>query len=279
MNLRDLVTGILPAGAWSFVKVGPRKSGAQPQAWFACQSGEPRAVVKFSGVHDGGEIANQKLHREASFLKAIASLDQSTLLRAGIPALIHHQDFGRGAVLITDYCPRPHLAKPIAQSFSRDPLLIRWWLESGIRFLVLLQNSSQLHDALDIPAGHVVSHGDFSHYNALGSVRGSCVIIDWEDWRPTLDRALDAWQLGVLVTIAEQSPDAARESFRRHWIDGSDYSKLFFDLAGDLLPSEAAARTQSLHDYLQQQRAQCSETAALRDLFDACSEELSERRG
>jgi hypothetical protein len=279
MNLRDLVAELLPAGAWSFVKVGPRKSGTQPQVWFACQSSEPRAIVKFSGVHDRSEIANQKLHREAAFLKAVTSLDDSSQLREQIPTLIHHQDFGRGAVLVTDYCPRPHLAKPIALSFRRDPLSMRWWLESGIRFLALLQNSSQLHEALQIPTGQVVSHGDFSHYNALGSVPGPCVIIDWEDWGPAADLALDAWQLGVLVTIAEQSLDAARESFQRHWIRGSDYSKLFFDLADGLLPTEATARTRSLHDYLQQQSAQCSETPVLRELFDACRKDLSERGG
>lgn len=279
MNLHDLAQRILPEVDLSLVKVGPRKSAGQPHLWLLCDRERPRAVVKFAPAGVSSERARQKVAHEQRFLRAVEGLEAANALRRTIPRLLDAEEADGARAVVLAHVDRPSTRSWVVERFRQDPQLLHGWLEQSLAWLRGLVRDPDLRRELQVPGGSTLVHGDFSHYNMLGRPGEAPTVIDWEDWGVAPEPYHDALHLGVLVTVAELPLDEARRSFRRHWIDGSDWSQTFYLEADDFFPEGTDPR-EALGRYLRRQRQQTDDDAlAIAALFDACLEELGSGPG
>lgn len=256
------------------MKVGPRKSAAQPHLWLLCDRERPRAVVKFAPPGQDFERAREKVAHELRFLRAVEDLEPAHPLRRTVPRLLDSEDVDGARALVMAHVDRPPARPWVVDRFRRNPRLLFDWLEDSLEWLRRLTNDASLKRDLDVPDEASLIHGDFSHYNMLGRPGETPTVFDWEDWSATDEPYHDALHLGVLVTVAERSPSEIRSSFRRHWIDGSEWSDAFYQKADPFFPPETDLR-QALDRYLRRQLEQTDPGAGAIDaLFRACLEEL-----
>lgn len=280
MNLHEIGRHLLPNVELSLVKVGPRKSAAQPHLWMLCDEERPRAVAKFAPRGESSAPARRKVEREAEFLRAVGDLPSDHFLRRDTPELLRVVDEeGEGRAVVTRFDPRPSSRAWVVERFGRDPLSLATWLGERLDWLERLQSEAALRERLEIPEGSVLQHGDFSHYNMLGGPDQRPSVLDWEDWSVSSEPFHDALHLAVLPTLAERGEDELRRSFRRHWIEGSPWSRLFHERAEAFFP-DPGDRDQALESYLRQQlRATETDAVGIRRIFEVALEELARARG
>ena len=274
MNLYELGSEVFSSEELSLVKVGPRKSAAQPHLWLLCDEQKPRAVVKFAPAGHANARAWEKVDREARFLQKVRKLPSSHFLRRDVPELLlTHEDAGGRAVVVR-FDPRPLSRDWVLPRFRKEPMSLVTWLGDRLAWLQRLQTDPALRERWEVPESSVLQHGDFGPYNMLGGPGETPLIIDWEDWATTDEPFHDALHLAVLPTLAEQSEETARRSFRRHWIEGSDWSRAFREKASVFLPDDLDGRG-ALERYLCRQLDSTEPDAeGIRRIFELALDEL-----
>lgn len=258
---------------WSFVKAGPRKSEKQPHVWFGCDAQEPRIVLKFAGAGPAQRSAQTKIEREAEFLAAVQKLSLADPLRDRVPELLAEGTVEGQRFVATPFDAAPVATAWMAHAFAEDGRGLLGWLDARLEWLRNLQEHEELRRLLRIADGERLCHGDYSHYNFLGTVENAPRVVDWEDWHGSAQTYHDALHVAVMPTIGSRDPEAALLSFRRHWIEGSAWSAALWQWCegrlGDLDLSQALAR------YLDA-RIEREESGAAHviDLFTRCRDEL-----
>jgi hypothetical protein len=243
--------------------------------WFLERAGEGlHAALKFSPFADPEHPMSRKVWRETLLLRVAERVELPAIVSQALPRLLHANEEDEPPLLITGFVEQPRVDRAAGRDFAASPPSALPWIEWALEFLRALHSATPLAEALGGSSADCVCHGDFSHYNAFGPAAGSMTILDWEDWALAAEGSRDLWHLAVLPTIAERAPAAAARSFREHWVDGSDYARRFFELAGGDLPEEGDQRAASMQTYLRGQIEQCAEAPSLRALFEACLAEL-----
>lgn len=221
MNLADLCRQIgLPRDDLILCRPRPRKSHHQPQTWYLLRDSRVEWVLKFG---ESQSIASQSIEREGRFLSAAMILSRGSPLRTAIPSLVSTGELSSVAYLLTKFDDRVPAHTWLPRRFAASPKSTISWFTHAMGWLELLQSDQELKQALNIPHDRCVVHGDFHFMNALGR-RKPETILDWEDWSVSSAKHRDAVLCTVMPTILSDDPDRRGESFRRNWIDVSQWA-------------------------------------------------------
>ncbi|MEI6155445.1 MAG: hypothetical protein WCQ90_15310, partial [Deltaproteobacteria bacterium] len=202
------------------VKAVDRKSRFQPQTWFLANNNGMQFVIKFSS---GSEQANDAVKREIDFYTRLEPYRNNVSILAVLPKCISTGKYFAGHFLILEYCKLKYHGAWISSMMEwRSSIVIRWQTVI-LAWLLEFQRNSMVNRALSIPPGQVICHGDFSHFNILGS-QNRFKVFDWEDWTTTVHPFLDAFHMVFQPTRRIISGDA-KTTFQKFWMLDNPYRR------------------------------------------------------
>jgi hypothetical protein len=256
----------VPLDTARVVKLGPRKSAAQPTTWAILPADGSPLFVKLAPAHlrDAGE----RIEREAILLDQMGELPPSDPIRERIPTLRHEGSTGGWRWLALDLVLAPPAEVRVRRLLRRSSADLLPWLAERLAWLRLLQTHEHLRRRLDLAEDEVLVHGDYSHYNFLEN-RERVVVVDWEDWRVDRRPWLDALHCTVLPVLGAGSVEEAVRGLEMQLLREGAYARGARALLEPFL--RGIGFETALADHLRFQEALCATRAPeLAERFRAC---------
>lgn len=249
MNL-DVITDGLDVGAPDFVKLAPRKSASQPHTWLVGAAGA-RYVVKFAAGSPG---AAELVRNETAFYHAADRTPGAEDVAAALPRLVRAGELPAGPYLVIEHCSGLGAQRWLVRAMLRSRFQrVLDWQAGVLDWLGRMQACEPLRAALGIPAGEVLCHNDFNHFNIIGR-RGALKIIDWENWSAGPARFMDALHALAGPAFAAGEGERGAEQFLAYWQADTPYRRGALRLLAPFLDDRDWRGC--VAEYLEFQRAQ-----------------------